>query len=312
MHIVNTDCDETNIQAMSVNVRLTYLRRLLGIDDGVDSAFVRVTPSMAQELLKFNVGNRTLRKKAVKSYSDVMRLGEWSKSGDAITISPKGYLNNGQHRLSAIVSSNTTCEMLIAFDVESGLHTDTGVKRSFSDNAAISDTCVESLKYNRALHTMVTTMLTFCTGVSNTEKVPDSIKVQILNHFEREFVEFCNYGLEKQPKGRLSKDAFSTALTASWFIAYMNGVPLDTLTHIKSILISGEMQSEFDKPILALRDELKLIHGGGINESLLRAGYSMDCIKRLLSKSKARKVDNKGVIYTYDFINPIISKYFNK
>lgn len=96
---------------------------------------VMVTPEYASELLKFNTNNRPLRNSVVEKYAKKMRNREWVLSNDAITISKGNVLLNGQHRLSAVVQSGTTCPFLILYGADESAYDimDKPVVRSMGD-----------------------------------------------------------------------------------------------------------------------------------------------------------------------------------
>lgn len=98
-----------------------------------------ITPNIARQMLEKNVGNRPVSKDTVEHYARLMQNGEWSVTPDAIGFDITGRLINGQHRLMAIIKSNTAQTFFVvdnlpwnAFSV-----TDEGRKRSASDILSI-------------------------------------------------------------------------------------------------------------------------------------------------------------------------------
>lgn len=74
-----------------------------------------ITPDKARELLKGNVlHSKQLRLSKVKSLAKKMASGEWIFPGKPITLSDKLGVIDGQHRLHAIVKSNTTQDFAVA------------------------------------------------------------------------------------------------------------------------------------------------------------------------------------------------------
>lgn len=90
---------------------------------------------MANDLLKTNIGNRTVRKNRVNNYATQMRRGQWQLTGDPIRISKSGKLLDGQHRLMAIIESDTPVETFVAEGLDDEVFTvlDSGLGRSPSD-----------------------------------------------------------------------------------------------------------------------------------------------------------------------------------
>lgn len=97
-----------------------------------------VTPQLAAQWLTKNVGNRRLRESVATQYARDMKDGEWHKKPLAICFDELGHLGNGQHTLTAIVSSNTTQELLIARGVPRIVIAlmDRGCQRSISEVAS--------------------------------------------------------------------------------------------------------------------------------------------------------------------------------
>ena len=86
------------------------------------SVAVDMTPDLAARLLERNSDNRPIRaegaKRSVAAYADAMRRGEWLQNGEAIIVSRDGALNDGQHRLNAVIRSGRTVEMMLTFGVD--------------------------------------------------------------------------------------------------------------------------------------------------------------------------------------------------
>lgn len=78
---------------------------------------IQFTPELAAEFLMLNEINRPLRSQTVGVYAEQMKAGKWQFAGDSVRISKTAKLIDGQHRLQAIVKSNTTQ----TFNVQTGL-----------------------------------------------------------------------------------------------------------------------------------------------------------------------------------------------
>lgn len=94
-----------------------------------------VTPQQALQMLQHNYGNRPLRKSFVDQYVDDILRGKWKLSHQGIAISKEGRLLDGQHRLTAIVESGISIQMVIARNVDeaSFFVMDRGKTRSLRD-----------------------------------------------------------------------------------------------------------------------------------------------------------------------------------
>lgn len=109
-----------------------------------------VTPELAAEWLEKNKSNRTLRRHAVDHYARQMRLGHWTLTHQGICLDACGNLVDGQHRLAAVVQSQSSVEMLVTILDETatalGMPLDTGVTRSYADILAIPKKHIEVVR----------------------------------------------------------------------------------------------------------------------------------------------------------------------
>jgi hypothetical protein len=95
---------------------------------------VTVTPALAAEWLSRPwVRQRTLARNILAKYARAMIEGRWHQpSIDPIAFTESGELLNGQHRLTALVRTGVTLQMLVAYDVPEDLFDviDTGRART--------------------------------------------------------------------------------------------------------------------------------------------------------------------------------------
>jgi hypothetical protein len=100
---------------------------------------VIVTPELAAEWLSLNHVNRRLRQRQVELYMSLIKSNEW-RVGEPIHF--EGYLDdgtaqlvNGQHRLTAIIRTETAVPVLVVQGVQRGsqVYLDTGARRNLGD-----------------------------------------------------------------------------------------------------------------------------------------------------------------------------------
>jgi hypothetical protein len=105
--------------------------------------FVRImdiTPEIASEMLNKNTNNyRRVTQSRVNQYARKMELGFWQENGEPIQFSKDGTLLNGQHRLAAIIKSNTTQKMVVVYDVDADVF-DSGKNRTLKEYSGINST----------------------------------------------------------------------------------------------------------------------------------------------------------------------------
>jgi hypothetical protein len=94
-----------------------------------------VDAALAQHVLGYNTGNRRISQLRVARLADAMRSGEYENTGEPVIMSREGVLNDGQHRLAAIVDAEADVELDIRFGIARSafVKTDTGAGRSSGD-----------------------------------------------------------------------------------------------------------------------------------------------------------------------------------
>jgi hypothetical protein len=99
-----------------------------------------ITPERAAELLGRGGANRPLSDGKVKEWAAAMRAGEWRLTHQGIALGPTGEVLDGQHRLTAVVRSGVTVEMMVARDMPAELFPviDAGKVRNNADALAIA------------------------------------------------------------------------------------------------------------------------------------------------------------------------------
>jgi hypothetical protein len=95
--------------------------------------------AFAEEVLRLNTGNRRLNKRKLQQLVDQMRSGEFENTGEPVIISKEGVINNGQHRLHAVVEADAVVDMDVRFGIPRRVFskTDTGAPRTGADVLSI-------------------------------------------------------------------------------------------------------------------------------------------------------------------------------
>ncbi len=98
-------------------------------------ALVYVTPKIAKEYLKGNLNNRKISKRTVKFLADQMKYNLFKENGESIVFDENGNLNDGQHRLHAIIESGKSFYIVVVKGVKplTMATYDTGKNRSAAD-----------------------------------------------------------------------------------------------------------------------------------------------------------------------------------
>lgn len=94
-----------------------------------------ITVERAIALLERNTGNRNVRKLQVGKIREDIRAKRWEMNGESLVISREGLLNDGQHRLRAIIEAGVTVRAVVVFGVtrESRRTLDLGANRGPED-----------------------------------------------------------------------------------------------------------------------------------------------------------------------------------
>jgi len=102
---------------------------------------INVTPELAKAWLNQNTKNRPLRNTGLNRYAELMKRGAWALGPDAIAFDTNNQLVNGQHRLKALVLSNTTQPFIVTHGLNPDAFPtfDGGFKRGLSDHLATLD-----------------------------------------------------------------------------------------------------------------------------------------------------------------------------
>lgn len=100
---------------------------------------VRISPDMAEDMLKNNSSNRPISKRMVTRFVKEIQSDNWKMTGDTIKLSKQGRIIDGQHRLQAIVIAKVPVTTMVAYDVEDNCFEviDTGKRRSQADVLSI-------------------------------------------------------------------------------------------------------------------------------------------------------------------------------
>ncbi len=107
----------------------------INVAPSITAKVIDVTPSMAAAMLERNDTNRPLLRTRLAKYVLDMRNGRWGLNGEPVIISDDFMLNDGQHRLHAVVETGLRIPMLVVFGVKRASRTtvDQGANRSAGD-----------------------------------------------------------------------------------------------------------------------------------------------------------------------------------
>lgn len=128
--------DMPNKQSYNIHRELSWLSQR--IEQGRDKIFteiVTITPTIAQRLLELNADNRRVRAGRVEEIASDILNGRWDLNGESIKVAKTGHLNDGQHRLEAIVKADKPVQTMVVFGLprDSRYTVDMGSPRTVGD-----------------------------------------------------------------------------------------------------------------------------------------------------------------------------------
>lgn len=285
---------------------VNQLKQKLGVSQKDSIAKVFITPDVAKEILeRNNTNNRNISQSRVDFLVRNMKLGHFSLSNDMITFNDKGVLTNGQHRLAALVKFGIGLQFYVSFEVDNFMGMDTGKTRTVTDNALIFDDCDERLRDKSSLvcHKVIKCALQFQNGNYASQPYTQRELLNYANKYADDLLTCLDAGLFSGFSvytGNSHKKVSHVAVFAGFFMAYKCGVDIALLRYIADVLKNGTSSSDFDKPILGLRDLILTTKGGGRELDIIRFTATQDCIYKVSKRLKSKKVKTDTYYYTCD------------
>jgi hypothetical protein len=128
---------ETNTNPHAERIAPHELQELVSSHYGTKT--LMVDKELAASLLGLNTGNRPLNRRKIERLVAQMQSGQFENTGEPIILSAEGVLNDGQHRLQAIIEADATLDLDVRFGIARKVFskTNTGASRTSSDVLAI-------------------------------------------------------------------------------------------------------------------------------------------------------------------------------
>lgn len=123
------------------NMRSWHQQQIaIGAKSGFHSVRLAVTPELAEAILANNPDNRHLREAKIEQLTSDMKAGRFAFNGETIIIAKTGELNDGQHRLTALVKAKKAQDMVLVYGPERTTRTtvDVGAARTAGDHLSVS------------------------------------------------------------------------------------------------------------------------------------------------------------------------------
>jgi hypothetical protein len=132
---------ETSVREPELDEQKTLDRIKRYIDHPPEySRIFTVTPTIALDLLEFNLGNRPKKPGKIAKYAGSMSEGNWMLTGDTIKFSDARLLRDGQNRLMACIRANAPFRSHFVFGIPDSAfdRLDQGQNRNGADVLAIA------------------------------------------------------------------------------------------------------------------------------------------------------------------------------
>ena len=235
----------------------TKHRELSWFSDRVERArkepfteIVTITPTIAKRLLEANADNRPMNERAVAEIAADIEHGYWVLNGETIIVSKEGHLNDGQHRLEAIVRSGCSVQSAVMWGIARAarMTIDMGRPRTGANFLTMS-----GVTNSNNVAAVVRTLILYERGALNVSRVGRAItKQDILAHYNQHQREI-NSAISLVVNDKFCRSMGSTPIAAAHVI--LNRANKTEAVVFFARLMDGANLKQHDA-ILALRNRL--------------------------------------------------------
>lgn len=236
---------------------ITEVKGILGFDNDQNLGFVRITPEIAEQLLKYNKHNRPMQSTRVKEYANDMEHGKWCLSESVIGFGNDGVLTNGQTRLQACIQSNTSFQSIVCTCLEQNIHMDTGNTRRVVANIMLNG---EVDSYINPNANSLKTVLEVIRISNNKQRVTAEPVVEFCKRYGYYIDSAYNNGLLTLQGSE--RGLFRVQIAAAFLAATMNHVDKTALMRIRTVLTSGMTSDPSEEIIIRWRTQLIKLSSG--------------------------------------------------
>lgn len=255
----------------------------------ITEELIEITPEIAEEMLRNNPINRTIKSKRVNKYAREIQSGKWTATPTPISISPSGRLLDGQHRLLAVIKAGIPIKAPIAYDVPEDTVFDRGAERDTGDALFMRGVIDKDVSSRRVI-SVIYRYFSIC-GNNNPS---DSEMADFINQNHDNILLAIDISRAGASRAICDKAGVQTAILA----ALMRGVDSDRLYAFTRCTNTGFMNSASDSPAVLLRNYIFGNPQTGQTASERLAAYSQMCIRDYVGNVvRHRKYSNPQHIY---------------
>ena len=213
----------------------------------MNTIMLEVTPDMARDWLNLNTANRSVKSSKVDQYTRDILSGNWKVTHQGIAFYKDGTLADGQHRLHAIIKSNTPITTLVTMDLPRNAMSvlDVGKPREAHDIAKLG-------LYPNWINPTTIAIVRALNGKLQNTKITMSFS-EIINYCMKYQVSisFVNSIMSAKKKG-----VTSAVLGASYVCALEAGCPKEKIKRFAEVMYTGEINGPCENAAIRLREFL--------------------------------------------------------
>lgn len=229
---------------------------------GFEIEWERINPALAYKYLEtMGASNRNVRQSHIDYLASQMKAGMWRRNPQPIIFDKQTRMVDGQHRMWAIIESNTTQEFAVArgLNPEDVAVIDSGLGRDYSDVAHYQGWNSDPLT------STIAKILVRGPGMAS-GKVPP----QVVHEWYLFYQEQIDFSIAERNRSRAGRGkAISAPMTAAIARAFPI-VGAETLDRFCGILKEGVVQFDADRAALTLRDAWLQGRLGNYTEAYLK------------------------------------------
>lgn len=266
-------------------------------DTSPNAELVHVTPAMASKWLEKNYDNRDQRKSRIDALATAMQNDQFVVTTDCIGFDITGRLVNGQHRLEAVVKSEKSVWMLVAYNLSSNAFafTDRGVGRTLSDITNKSKIQVANFR-----HALYGYAQTTNAKWKYLEANGELFKYLMTHNSLAEGWYTIDTEINKYPKARspyFTASVCSAVIRAAW----AHPDKLDSIREFIEKYANGD-QLPKDSPILALREYVQREKQGRTREQMRKThGWTQKVISMWFTNESMKEVKRSNTKKDFSF-----------
>jgi hypothetical protein len=203
----------------------------------------RISPSKAAAYLNANKANRKLREGVAEKYAEDMRNGKWTECPEPISFYDDGDLADGQHRLFAIVESETTQTFPVARGLprSAGLNINTGLTRSLVDNARISGEDTE------LSNELISVARAIEEGTRSAGAMSNAQRLELVSKHR----EAASWAAKNGPRGKMLRNQLVLSAVAR---AWLHEDDADKLKRFCDVFSTGFADGDTESAAIAMRN----------------------------------------------------------